>query len=44
MSVDLSFTVSSFLYFSRDRRGCDHSYDRWIYNYLGNQCLSPLTV
>jgi hypothetical protein len=33
-----------FFNFIRGRRGCDMNYGSWIYNYLCNQCLSPLTL
>jgi hypothetical protein len=33
-----------FFNFIRGRRGFDSNYGTWIYNYLCNQCLSPLTL
>jgi hypothetical protein len=37
MSTNLHFTLTNIV------KGPSWSYGSWIYNYLCNQCLSPLT-
>jgi len=43
----LFYTYAMYIYFnisSASRRGRDHNYGSWIYNYLSSKFLSPATL